>query len=83
MATKLVYAVTDAVAGYNGGKVRLAAGQPWDAADPFVKAFPDLFTAVLDDSEVARTDEHPVETATAAPAEKRVTKRRAAAKPKE
>lgn len=53
--------------------VRLAANEPWDADDPFVRARPDLFT---DRPQLRRTVDAPaVESATKAPGERRAVKR--------
>ncbi len=53
--------------------IRMAAGQPWAADDPFVRARPDLFTdaaSVLHRTAPAR----PVEQATKAPGERRAAR---------
>lgn len=52
--------------------VPVRRGEVWYAEDPFVKAHPDLFS---DDPPRARGSEPEVEQATAAPGEKRATRR--------
>ncbi len=73
-----VYPVETCVTFYNGARVRLVKDEPWDPNDPFVAARPDLFQ---DQAGYVRTtaekSSSPVETATAAPEEKRRTKRAA------
>ena len=66
------YANTTGVVYENGKRLALEVDQIWNATDPFVKARPDLFSDAPDfvNSTVA-----PVEQATAAPGEKRTTKR--------
>lgn len=68
---EVVFAKDSTSVRWDGGVVRLAKSQPWDANDPFVRANPSLFSA--DPSLVARTRPQvaPVEQATAAPGEKR------------
>lgn len=39
----LVFAATTTVVFHDGGRVRLAEDDPWEAEDPFVKARPELF----------------------------------------
>jgi hypothetical protein len=39
----IVYSRADAVVAHAGQRIRLLPGEPWDAADPLVKAHPDLF----------------------------------------
>lgn len=73
---KIVYANTDtSVGGPNGGVHRLNKGEPWDADDQLVKHRPEFFS---DSPLKVRTSFgwSPVEQATAAPGEKRTTKRR-------
>lgn len=65
-----------AVVRHGGGRVRLNPADTWDAADPFVLARPDLFST--DPLAVAHSIgyEPPVERATRAPGEKRMTRQR-------
>lgn len=55
-----------------GQRWRITRGDAWDATDPLVKAFPDLFAS---DARVVHRSERGVEQATAAPGEKRKTRR--------
>lgn len=73
MSTKIVYAAAQCVVRYNNLTVRLEPGHPWAADDPFVKARPDLFSD--EPTAINRTSPPPVEQATAAPGERRTTKR--------
>lgn len=67
-----VFAVSSASVGWNDGLVRLFEGDVWRADDPFVKAHPRFFSSVpVRVHSVAGV----VEQATAAPGEKRQTKR--------
>jgi hypothetical protein len=50
--------------------ITLRAGEAWDASDPIVKLYPDLFTGIAEGAPVRRTV-RPVEQATAAPGERR------------
>jgi hypothetical protein len=68
-----VFANCDAVAYEDGKRLQVTKDQIWDANDPFVKARPDLFSSVP--KKVNRTTPAPVEAATAAPGEKRATRR--------
>ncbi len=68
-----VFANCDAVAYEDGKRLQLVKDQIWDANDPFVKARPDLFSP--SPKKVNRTTPAPVEAASAAPGEKRATKR--------
>lgn len=81
---EVVYAVnTAALALESGGRAVVRKGQHWPAEDPVVKQYPDLFSAdprwgmfytVPPDG----YEDPPVEQATAAPGEKRTTRRTAA-----
>jgi hypothetical protein len=68
---EVVFSKEAAAVRWDGGTVRLAKGQPWDANDPFVLAYPRLFST--DPALIARTVPYvaPVEQATANPGEKR------------
>ena len=71
-----VYANCDAVAYEDGKRLQVVRDQIWDAGDPFVKARPDLFST--EPRKVNRTVPamgNVVESATAAPGEKRSTRR--------
>lgn len=68
----LVYAKSTASVGWEGGRVRLTAGDVWDGNDPFVRANPSMFTDTP--LKVHRTAA-PVEQASAAPGEKRAVKK--------
>lgn len=76
---RIVYSRTDAVVAHQGRRIKLLPGEPWDADDPLVAAYPDLF--VDRPSHVRSTTEgggfRPVEVeqATAGPAERRTAKR--------
>lgn len=72
MSTPIVYAAANCVVRYNNLTLRLTPGDPWDATDPFVKSRPDLFSDAP--ATVHRTF-RPVEQATAAPGERRSTRR--------
>jgi hypothetical protein len=58
-----------------GGKHHLQTWQAWDSKHPFVKERPDLFAADPPDVILHGLQEQPVEQATAAPGEKRQTRR--------
>lgn len=85
MAKKtVVYATTNCTVAHRGAAVPIAAGDPWDASSPIVKAYPGLFVdehdAVRSGDQGAITpvdDDAPVERATRAPGERRgrVTKK--------
>lgn len=71
-----VYANCEAVVYEGGLRVQLVADQIWAADDPIVKARPDLFSK--EPRKVNRTTATtaaPVESASAAPGEKRTTRR--------
>lgn len=75
-STNYVFPRSVGVVHWNGGLVRLNAGQVWAADDPFVKARPELFSV---SPEFLSTTRDPrgqigrreVEAATKAPGEKR------------
>lgn len=75
-----VYANCNGAVYEDGLRVQLEQDQIWDANDPFVKKRPDLFSATprkvnnTTGSHVA-VRRGPVESATAAPGEKRAAKR--------
>lgn len=75
---KIKYATTTCVVPFQGLRVTLTAGEAWDAEDPLVRSHPTLFsdqpTAVRGTGPSGVT-ERPVEQATAAPGEKRATRR--------
>jgi len=78
MTTRIAYATTTAVLAHGGQRVSVRAGDPWDADDPLVSAYPDMFTEALP-AVRCTTDPsgmRPVETATAAPGEQRQAARR-------
>ena len=60
----------------NGGVHRLVKGEPWDADDPLVNAHPELFSDAPLRVRTTTRGFVDVEQATAAPGEKRTTKRR-------
>lgn len=69
MSENLVYALGECVAYVDGVRVVTHENEPWNAKDPVVKKRPDLF------SELPVTTRGTVEQATAAPGEKRNTRR--------
>ncbi|MEV3980795.1 hypothetical protein [Nonomuraea sp. NPDC049758] len=75
----VVYVKTSCVVRWSQGQSPLAQGEVWDAEADLVAERPDLFT---DEPTLVRgrpaTAEPPVETATAAPGEKRTTRKPAA-----
>jgi hypothetical protein len=73
MSTRIVYAAADCVVRHDNTTLRLVTGQAWDADDPFVKSRPDLFAS--EPGVVCRSGPAPVEQATAAPGERRNTRR--------
>lgn len=83
MADQFVIAVADTTVFHNGSPVSIVSGQIWQADNPVVKARPGLFTDDFLASGFVRVEtspvlrEAPVEQATAAPGEKRATKRTA------
>lgn len=78
---KVVYATANVVVTRPSGEgISIHAGQHWPANDPVVRDFPDLFS---DDPRIGLrvsaplSEDEPVEQATAAPGEKRQTRKRA------
>lgn len=69
-----VYAITEASVWVDGDHYTTHVDQAWESNHPFVKARPDLFRSDPADPKV-RVSEPEVEQATAAPGEKRTTKR--------
>lgn len=69
-----VYASATTILAHEGEKVRIYEGEVWAGSDPVVLANPSLFSAKP--TKLRRTTpEAPVETATAAPGEKRSTRK--------
>ncbi len=66
-------AIANAVVTFEGRRIPINAGTAWDAADPVVRAYPDMFST--DPKYLRRTGELVVEQATAAPGERRGTRR--------
>jgi hypothetical protein len=76
---ELKYAQVTCVTSADGMLVNLTAGEAWDADDPFVKARPDLFAnqpPFVRRFEGGLVQSFVVEEASAAPGERRATKRR-------
>ena len=72
----LVFAAATCVVGFNGGRVNLSEDDAWDADDPFVKARPEFFRdRPKNVFGAAGRVAAPVEQASAAPGEKRTTRR--------
>jgi hypothetical protein len=71
--SRIVFCNSAAVVGWRGDAYTVRYGEPWYADDPFVLGNPGLFTA--DPPEIRSTVDRPVESATAAPGEKRTTSR--------
>ena len=76
MATEVVYGKANVVLAHGGQRIAVRAGEPWDATDPLVAAYPDSFAPAL---EAVRSTVDPsgltrVETATRAPGEKRAAR---------
>lgn len=57
---------------FRGERLHVQAGHAWDASDPLVREFPSLFST---DAKYLRRTEAVVEAATAAPGERRGTRR--------
>jgi hypothetical protein len=75
---KIKYATATCVVPFQGLRVTLTAGEAWDGDDPLVRSHPALFTdapAVVRGTGASGVTERPVEQATAAPGEKRGTRR--------
>lgn len=78
---KVVYATTSATVAHAGQRVGVRAGEPWDASDPLVEQYPDMFAdqvrmvrTTRAPEGVTRVPEPPVETATRGPGERRRVK---------
>lgn len=83
----VVYAKTNVVLAFGGQRVQVRVGEPWNADDPLVKAYPDTFAPNVKavrstedprgfvEYEQAAEAEAPVETATRAPGEARNVRR--------
>lgn len=69
-ARAVVYAAANTRIGHEGRRFTLQIDQPWAADDPLVKARPDLFSKQPTEIHTSATAAA-VETATAAPGEKR------------
>jgi hypothetical protein len=72
------YATATCVVPFQGLRVTLTAGEAWDASDPLVRSHPTLFAdvpSVVRGTGPSGVTERPVEQATAAPGEKRGTRR--------
>lgn len=78
----VVFVKESASTAVEGRRVRLQKDEAWDADDPVVKARPDLFVdrpeRVMVSTEKPARTASPIEQATAAPGEKRTTKKSAA-----
>lgn len=77
MSANIVWAVSDGTVVFRGLRIRLEHGQAWDASDPLVRERPNLFVGYP--PMICRTGVKGVEAATAAPGEKRQTRRGPAA----
>lgn len=75
MTIRIVYAKATGSVGTSHGVERLKAGDPWDADDPTVIENPDAFTTGPDRVRRSGGETVVVEQATAAPGEKRSTRR--------
>lgn len=72
----IVYAAAPtAIAAPDGGIHTLVPGEPWAADDPLVKAHPECFSSEPKRVKTSGRGWTPVEQMTAAPGEKRTTKR--------
>jgi len=76
----VVYATANASVSYRGAQVRIGKGSHWPADDPLVVQYPDLFSTDARYGLVYTAEpdgyDAPVETASAAPGEKRSGVRR-------
>lgn len=72
---RVVYAKTTGSVGTSHGVERIREGEPWDADDPTVIENPDAFTRGPARVRRSAGESAPVEQATAAPGEKRSTRR--------
>ena len=68
----IVVALDTANVSIDGERYHVTRGEAWDGSDPLVKAHPDLFG---DDPGALRRTVAPVEQATRAPGERRLTRR--------
>jgi hypothetical protein len=73
----IVYARSTVNLAHNGQRIPVRAGEPWDAGDPLVARYPDMFADNLSAVRTTLTPSGmlPVERATAAPGERRNTRR--------
>ncbi|THJ75813.1 hypothetical protein [Candidatus Frankia alpina] len=81
----VAYAKSNTVLAHGGERISIRAGEPWDAGDPLVAAYPDMFAPTLeavrsttDPSGLRRVAAGPpqVEAATRAPGERRAVRAR-------
>lgn len=76
---RIVYANTSAVVAHGGLRIPIRTGEPWDGDDALVKAHPELFVdgpaSVRSTRDPSGVIDLPVERATAAPGEKRNTRK--------
>jgi hypothetical protein len=72
--SSITIAISSAVVTHRGERISIQAGTAWDAADPVVRAHPEMFST---DARYLRRSEPLVEQATAAPGERRGTRRSA------
>jgi len=74
----VVYAKTDCVVVWSGGQSPISKGDVWDSEADLVRERPDLFSTepTRVRGQKARPETPPVERATAAPGEKRATRRK-------
>lgn len=74
----VVFARLNSVLAHAGRRVTVSAGEPWDASDPLVKQYPDVFVPNLPAMRSTvdpRGYRETVERATRAPGERRMTRR--------
>ena len=72
---RIVYANQTTTVTTGAGFVALSKGEPWDADDPFVVDHPECFSDAPTRVQTSRRGWTDVEQATAAPGEKRRTRR--------
>lgn len=79
---KVVYATTSATVAHGGNRIGIRAGEPWDASDPLVEQYPDMFAdnvrlvrSTRAPEGVMPVPDRPVETATRGPGEARRVRR--------
>lgn len=72
MSDNVAVAIQTANVTHRGERLHIQAGSAWDASDPVVREYPSLFTT---DARALRRSEPVVEQATAAPGERRGTRR--------